>query len=225
MRCLLSRWQRAQYPGATFSSNGYLTSPAINRRHGDSGGCWNDLFNSLTRRLTWNVLCPRSKLRSVGQIVFCSVYKAGKPSLVCSSMFVLPKLQLQICMEVCTVLTAFISLYSSPGSNKSADFLGGICLNCLKLRNGAHTVNAIQQLLKRQQIFLSEVLLTFFLTIHSERRRRRQAREKKKNRKKWKKKKHRHPSVKCATSVRKHSQRERGGGDQLLLTENAARYT
>lgn len=42
LRCLLSGWQRAQYPGAfkaTFSSNGYLTSSAINRRHGDSGGC------------------------------------------------------------------------------------------------------------------------------------------------------------------------------------------
>lgn len=128
LRCLRSGWQRAQYPGAfkaTFSSNGYLTSSAINRRRGDSGGCWNDLFNSLTRCLMWNMLCPRSKLKSAGQIVFCSFYKAGKPSLVCSSMFVLAKLQLQICMEVCTIQTAFISLYSSLGSNKSADFWGG----------------------------------------------------------------------------------------------------
>lgn len=160
----------------------------------------------------WNMLCPRSKLKSAGQIVFCSFYKAGKPSLVCSSMFVLAKLQLQICMEVCTIQTAFISLYSSLGSNKSADFWGGgICLNCLKLRNGAHTVNAIQQLLKRQQIFLSEVRLTFFLTIHTV-----SGGGARLGKKKKKKKETPTSLYKCATSVRKHSQRERGGGAAAL---------
>lgn len=62
-------------------------------------------------------------------------------------------------MELCTILTAFILLYSSLGSHKS-DFFG-ICLNCFKVRKWAHTVNATQRLLKRLQIFSSKALLTF----------------------------------------------------------------
>lgn len=98
--CSRPRW-------AVADTKGFLTSSAIITPHSDSCGHWNDLFNSSWAARRAELTLPSFKVEEHrSSCFFCSFNSVKNGYIFPPAQDVIPRLWLQVCMEVCTLLTA-----------------------------------------------------------------------------------------------------------------------